>query len=70
MSRYKIFEMQKIGQTTLVDHTVFKKLRTKEMKPMVLGEPRDKIKEDAVIESAYDTEAQKKLDAKDGEEER
>ena len=37
---------------------------------MVLGEPRDKIKEDAVIESAYDTEAQKKLDAKDGEEEK
>ena len=29
---------------------------------MVLGEPRDKIKQDAVIESVYDPEAEKRLE--------
>ena len=47
----------KIGQNTMVDHTVLKKLRTKEMKPMVLGETRELIKQDACIEAVYDPEA-------------
>ena len=44
-----------------MDHTVFKKIRMKEMKSIKLGETREVIKNDAIIESVYDPEGEKRL---------
>lgn len=41
---------------------MFKTLRTKKMTPLALGQPREKIKQDAIIESAYDKDGDEKLE--------
>jgi len=41
---------------------VFKKIRCKEVKPLLLGQPRDKIKADAIIESAYERDGEERLE--------
>jgi hypothetical protein len=45
-----------------VDQTVFKKIRCKEAKPLLLGQPREKIKADAIIESAYEKDGEDRLE--------
>lgn len=40
---------------------VFKKLRVKDMKPVILGQDRDKIKQDAFLEAVYEQNGPKKL---------
>ena len=52
----------RIGPSSLVDQTVFKKIRCKEVKPLLLGQPRDKIKADAIIESAYERDGEERLE--------
>ena len=41
---------------------MFKKIRCKEVKPLLLGQPRDKIKADAIIESAYERDGEERLE--------
>ena len=45
-----------------MDQTVFKKIRCKEAKPLLLGQPREKIKADAIIESAYEKDGEDRLE--------
>ena len=52
----------KIGPSTLVDQTVFKKIKCKEFKPLKLGESREKVKNDAIIESAYEKDGEERLE--------
>ena len=51
----------RIGPTSLVDQTVFKRIHARDMVPLKLGQTRDKIKQDAIIESAYDKDGEEKL---------
>ena len=44
----------RIGPSTLVNQTVIKKVRCKNMQPLVLSQSRKKIKEEAMIEVAYE----------------
>ena len=37
-----------------IDHVVFKNLRTKDMKSIKLYEPREKIRDEVILESVYD----------------
>lgn len=47
----------RVGPSTMVNQTVYKRIRTVDMKPIVLGQPREKIKLDHKIESAYEKDA-------------
>lgn len=51
----------RIGPTQLVDQTVFKRIQAKSMQPLKLGQTREKIKADAMIETAYESEGEEKL---------
>ena len=44
----------RIGPTTVVEQTVFKRIRCKRMQPLELGQTREKIKGHALIEAAYE----------------
>ena len=44
-----------------VDQTVYKSVRCRKMTPLTLGQPREKIKQDAIIESAYEKDGEEKL---------
>lgn len=52
----------RIGPSTLVDQTVFKKIKCKGFKPLVLGQPREKIKAEAIIEAAYEKDGEQRLE--------
>lgn len=51
----------RIGPSTLVNQTVFKKIKCRDMNPIKLGEERAKIKADAIIESAYEKDGEARL---------
>ena len=44
----------KLLPKTSTEGIVFKKMRVKDTKPVILGQDRDKIKQDALLESAYE----------------
>ena len=41
---------------------MFKRIRGEDFKPLILGQPREKIKSDAIIEAVYDRDGDKKLE--------
>ena len=41
---------------------MFKKIKYKEVKPLLLGQPSHKIKADAIIESAYEKDGEERLE--------
>ena len=51
----------RIGPTQLVDQIVFKRIHARSMRPLKLGQSREKIKAEAIIESAYDKDGEEKL---------
>ena len=54
----------------VVEQTVFKKIKTKDLKPVKLNEDRDHIREHAMLEAAYEQDGDKKLQEKEDEDER
>jgi|688.fasta_scaffold828305_2 hypothetical protein len=40
---------------------VFKKLKVKDLRPVILGKDREQIKKDALLEAAYEQDGAKKL---------
>ena len=60
----------RLGPSTLVDPTIFKKIRCKNMAPLKLGLSRDKIKEEAIIESAYERGGEERLLKQEDEQEK
>jgi hypothetical protein len=41
--------------------TVFKKIRVKDMTPVILGLDRDKVKEEALLEASYEQDGPKRI---------
>lgn len=40
---------------------VFKKLKVKDLRPVIIGKDREQIKKDALLEAAYEQDGAKKL---------
>ena len=51
----------RIAPSTSFDHRIIKTLRLKDMKPLKLGQSRDFLRIDAILESAYEPEGMKRL---------